>query len=136
MKRVEGELESEFESELRAAAAADLASATPPDSGHVWRVAQLRARREAVKTAGRPITAIQVMATGCAFGLLGACFGATSAWFQAVVGSITARLASFEFKGALSSATALFMEHDGLVVAIVALLLLIPGAFYLALQRD
>src|ERR1700722_17820032 len=54
------------------------ASAVVPDSGRVWWLAQLRARREAVETAGRPITAVQVIAVACAFGLLGACFGATS----------------------------------------------------------
>ena len=48
-------------------------------------MSQLRARREAARTAGRPITAIQVLAFSAAMGLLGACFGATSQWFQATV---------------------------------------------------
>src|SRR6266567_981080 len=43
-----------------------------PDSGHVWWLAQLRARREAAEVAGRPITAAQVIALACAVGLLGA----------------------------------------------------------------
>lgn len=41
-----------------------------PDSGRVWWIAQLRARREAVEAAGRPITAAQVIALACAVGLL------------------------------------------------------------------
>jgi hypothetical protein len=54
------------------------AGAVVPDSGRVWWLAQLRARREAAEAAGRPITAVQVIAFACAVGLLGACFGATS----------------------------------------------------------
>src|SRR5262249_53669066 len=42
-----------------------------PDSGRVWWMAQIRARREASETAGRPITAAQVIALACAVGLLG-----------------------------------------------------------------
>lgn len=65
-------------------AVATRAEAHPlPDAGRVWWHAQLRARREAVKDAGRPITAAQVLTFAAAMGLLGACFGATSAWFQA-----------------------------------------------------
>src|SRR5690242_21217210 len=44
-----------------------------PESSRVWWQAQLRARREAAKSAGRPITAAQVIAFACAAGLLGAC---------------------------------------------------------------
>ena len=61
------------------------ARAVVPDSGRVWWLAQMRARREASQAAGRPITAVQVIAFACAMGLLGACFGATSAWFQSAL---------------------------------------------------
>ena len=44
---------------------------TLPDSGRVWWKAQMRARREAVEAAGRPITAIQVAAFACALVLMG-----------------------------------------------------------------
>src|SRR5690242_1925729 len=53
------------------------AEAPLPESGIVWWRAQLRARREAAEAAGRPITAAQLVAFGCAVGLFGACFGAT-----------------------------------------------------------
>lgn len=46
------------------------ASAVVPDSGRVWWLAQMRARREAGEAAGRPITAAQVIALACAVGLL------------------------------------------------------------------
>jgi hypothetical protein len=100
-----------------------------PDSGRVWWLAQLRARREATKTAGRPITAIQVIALACAIGLLGACFGATSTWFQAGLARIEAALAGF-------SAGAFLAEHGLIVLAAAFVLLLVPGAVYLALGRE
>ncbi len=95
-----------------------------PDSGRVWWVAQMRARREAATAAGRPITVVQVLAFSCAMGLLGACFGATSQWFQAVV----------RWFGTLPvpdlSATGILM----LVLGVVALL--IPFAVVYAIDRD
>ena len=96
-----------------------------PDSGRVWWLAQMRARREATKAAGRPITAIQVIALACAVGLLGACFGATSLWFQ----SALRRFAAF-------SPPAFVTEHGLLVLAMAAVLLLVPGAVYLALGKE
>src|SRR5579871_1537646 len=45
-------------------------TAALPDAGQVWWRAQLRARREAAEAAGRPITAAQLVAFGCAVGLL------------------------------------------------------------------
>jgi len=103
--------------------------AVVPDSGRVWWLAQVRARREATKTAGRPITAIQVIALACAIGLLGACFGATSTWFQAWLARVEASLAGF-------SAGAFLAEHGLIVLATALVLLLVPGAVYLALGRE
>ncbi|MBZ5594645.1 MAG: hypothetical protein LAP39_20570 [Acidobacteriia bacterium] len=100
-----------------------------PDSGRVWWLAQMRARREAARTAGRPITAVQVIALACAVGLLGACFGATSKWFQSALGSIASSVSAFEM-------TALLAEHGALVLATAAVLLLVPAAVYLAMLRD
>jgi hypothetical protein len=82
-----------------------------PDAGRVWWRAQLRARREAAETAGRPITAAQMIGFACAVGLLGACFGATSSWFQSALGRITSGVAPFKIQVLLSSATALLAEH-------------------------
>ena len=107
-----------------------------PDSGSVWWRAQLRARREAAQTAGRPITAAQVIAFACAVGLLGACFGATSTWFQSALARITSAAIGFETKSFLPSATALMAEHGALVLAAVAVLFLVPAAVYVALLRD
>ena len=103
-----------------------------PDSGRVWWVAQLRARREAAKTAGRPITAAQVLAFSCAVALLGACFGATSNWFQSALREAVGSVKNFDWQ----VLTALVMEHGALAAAMVAVLLLIPAAVYLAVGRD
>lgn len=92
------------------------------DSGRVWWLAQMRARREAARTAGRPITAVQVMALACAVGLLGACFGATSLWFQSALRRV--------------ESTSFVAEHGLIVLALAAVLLLVPGAVYLVLGRE
>jgi len=91
-----------------------------PDSGRVWYLAQLRARREAIAAADRPITIVQTMALACATGLLGACFGATSGWFQATVERLTALVAS----------------HALLAAGTVVLVLLLPVAIYVAIQQE
>ncbi len=96
-----------------------------PDAGRAWRMAQLRARREATQTAGRPITAAQVIALACAAGLLGACFGATSESFQA---ALRAPL--------LVSAAELLSQHALLFLGAGAILVTIPAAVYLAILRD
>jgi hypothetical protein len=98
-----------------------------PDSGRVWWLAQLRARREAAETAGRPISAAQVVAFACAIGLLGACFGATSTWFQSALRWMAA---------SVPSAIALLIQHGTLVLATALVLFLVPTAVYLALGKD
>jgi hypothetical protein len=106
------------------------AGAVVPDSGRVWWLAQLRARREAAEAAGRPITAVQVIAFACAVGLLGACFGATSTWFQSALRWMASSVA------ALPSAAALLAGHGVLVLAVAAVLFVVPTAVYFALGRD
>ena len=53
-----------------------------PSSGTVWWRAQLRARQDAVRESGRPITIAHGMLLAVAGGLAGAIFGATTDWFQ------------------------------------------------------
>jgi len=112
------------------------AHAVVPDSGVVWWRAQLRARREAAEAAGRPITAAQLVAFAFAVGLLGACFGATSTWFQWAFRSIASRLGGFDAKALLGSATAMFAQHGVLVLGAAAMVFLIPTAVILTLRRD
>jgi hypothetical protein len=96
-----------------------------PDAGRVWWIAQMRARREAAVAAARPITATQLIAGACAVGLLGACFGATSAWFQESLH----RLATIDAPGLLA-------QHGALAAGIGAVLILVPAAAWLALRKD
>jgi len=58
------------------------ASARVPSAGTVWWHAQLRAREEAVKTVGRPITVVQGALLAACGAAAGAVFGATTGWFQ------------------------------------------------------
>lgn len=110
--------------------------AVVPDSDLVWWRAQLRSRLEAAETAGRPITAAQMIAFACAVGLLGACFGAMSSWFQSALERITSNVADLNIQALLPSTTALIAEHEVLVLTMAAVLLLVPAAVYLAMLRD
>jgi len=95
------------------------AEAPIPDAGLVWWRAQLRARREAVRTAQRPIAVTQAIALICAVILLASFLGAAAGWFQAIASKMT-----------------LFTEHWPLIATMVALVLLVPTAVYFALGRD
>ena len=105
------------------------ATATVPDSGRVWWVAQLRARREAAETASRPIAAIQWIAFACAAGLLAAYCSATATWLRSALRWV-------DVSAWLPSATTLLTEHAALVIAMAAVFFLIPAAVYLAIGRD
>jgi hypothetical protein len=112
------------------------ARAVVPDSGRVWWLAQMRARREAAQTAGRPITAAQVIALACAVGLLGACFGATSAWFQSGLRRTASSLAAFRLQALLPFAGAFVAEHGALLLGMAAIFLVVPAAVYLTMLRE
>jgi len=107
-----------------------------PDSGLVWWKAQMRARREAVEAAGRPITAIQVAAFACAMGLMGACIGATSSWFQAALKSGWTAVTGFDLKAFIPYATALIEGHGLLAACMLAVVFVVPVAVYLAVGKD
>jgi hypothetical protein len=112
------------------------AHAVVPNSGRVWWLAQMRARREAAQAAGRPITAAQVIALACAVGLLGACFGATSAWFQSVLHRTAPVLGAIKFPALLPLAAAFAVEHSVVLLAMAAILLVVPAAVYLTMLRE
>ncbi len=112
------------------------ARAVLPDSARVWWLAQMRGRREAAQAAARPITAVQVIALACAMGLLGACFGATSAWFQSALHSSAASLAIIKFQALVPLTVTFVAEHGALFLGMAAILLLVPAAVYLTLLRE
>jgi hypothetical protein len=108
-------------------------SAIVPDSGRVWWLAQMRVRREAARAAGRPITVAQVLAFACAVGLLGACFGATSTWFQDALKGLGTGSGGNALLLLLGTALS---EHAALSALVIALVLLVPGAVYWVVVRD
>ena len=61
---------------------AEQSSARVPTAGTVWWHAQLRARQEAAKSVGKPITLAQAALLALCGGAAGAVFGATTGWFQ------------------------------------------------------
>jgi hypothetical protein len=109
------------------------ASAEVPDAGRVWRRAQVRARREAIEAAGRPITAAHVIAFACAMGLLGACIGATSTWFQAALRRVASGV---DWAGVPQAAAQVVAEHGVFVVGLGAVVLLVPTAVVVVLGRE
>lgn len=107
-----------------------------PDAGRVWWLAQMRARREAVQAAGRPITAAQVIAFACAVALFGACFGATSTWFQAALRRLGSSVSSLDLASLMTSAGGMLVEHGAFTLGMLAIVFLVPTAVYVALGRD
>lgn len=107
-----------------------------PDSGRVWRMAQIRAHSDAAQAAGRPITAAQLIAFSCAVGLLGACFGAMSTWFQSALSWTLSSVSGLDAGGLLHFAGALFTEHAVLALAMAVMICGVPTAVYFVLSRD
>ena len=116
---------------------AALAGADLPDAGRVWRRAQMRARDEAIRTAGRPITAVQVISFGAATGLAGACLGATSTGFQTFLRWAAAAWAGLELRAWIADAGVYLAAHAAFIAAFALAVVLLPAAVYFALaERD
>jgi hypothetical protein len=113
-----------------------IVSGALPDSGRVWWKAQLRARREALEMAARPINAIQVVAFACAMALMGACLGATSAWFQAAVKGLWMDVTGANLKSFVPYAAGLILGHWILAACMATLVFVMPVAVYLAIRKD
>jgi len=67
-------------------------------------------------------------------GLLGACFGATSSWFQSALGWSTSN--SDAAASLVATITRLVAGNGALIVGLVAAVLLVPTAFYVAMGRE
>lgn len=100
-----------------------------PDSGRVWWKAQMRARREAIETVSRPITAIQVVAFAVTLVVLGACIGATSSWFQAGLKWAWGQISTINLATMIAG-------HGWLFAAMIAMVFVVPVAVYLAVGKD
>jgi len=112
------------------------AHAAIPNASRVWWRAQLRARNEAARAAGRPIAVAQVIALGCTLALLGACFGATSAWFQSLVKRGVTNASKLDLAAILASMPAPLAGHGLLILGLVAAVFLVPTLVFVALGRD
>ncbi len=108
-----------------------------PDSGLVWWKAQMRARREAVETAGRPITAIRGSSVRMRNGLDGSLYRSD---LKLVPGGVEvgmdAAVSSFDVKAFIPYATALIEGHGLLAAGMVAMILVVPVAVYLAVGKE
>ncbi len=111
------------------------AFAPVPDPAAVWRRLQRKAWNEAAAAAGRPITAVQVLAFAGAAGVVGACYGATSEWFQGLFSRAAAWLwSALPRTPALAEAMPWPWVFLGLVLA--AVLLLAPAFIILVLVSE
>lgn len=100
-----------------------------PSANRVWWLAQLRVRREAARTAAKPITVTQLLAVSCAIGLLGACFGATSGWFQSALRRVSAWLSDPRLRA--------FLAHHVLAaITLAAVLILLPASVLVWLRSE
>lgn len=99
-----------------------------PDARRVWFVAQLRARRDAVNAAARPVTVVHVASLACAAGIAGACFGATSAWFQSALRRLGGWFATVHLPPIVT-------EHSVLIAVLALSLFVIPVGVWVLLFR-
>lgn len=125
-----------FEADLEAAPPAP----RPPDASIVWLRAQWRARLEAERVAARPITVTQAVGLAVLVGVLGAVFGATTAWFQTGLTSAwtLAKSVSSIQPPALPPALVSLVTTHGLLFAggLISCLLIASIAIYLTVRED
>ena len=106
--------------------------ASVPDPGRVWRSAQVRARCEAADKAMTPIRITQMIGFASAFGIAGACFGASSGWLQSM---LTGAMNSFS--GEHVHALVAFAAQHGFALAGAAILIvLVPTAAWLTASGE
>ncbi len=113
-----------------------IATAALPDAGRVWRQSQLRARQQAIRSAGRPITAAQLVSFGAAMGLLGAYVGATSTGVQTALAWLHRQSPTLDSLAWTAAASA-FVTDRWLYFAVLAgVVILVPTAVCWALSRE
>jgi hypothetical protein len=89
-----------------------------PSAGLVWWRSELRARREAIKAAERPMTLVHAFGGACAVGVLIAVLAEMSPWLKGLLPA-----GPFDAVGLLS-------QHMPIVLLFGALLVLAPVALY------
>lgn len=112
------------------------AAAVIPDSGRVWWMAQLRARREAAEAANRPMTIALMAAVVCAAAVLGACSRVVFDWMHGAFGRIASSLSAIDLAAAFATAGKLMAEHGALALAMGIVVVLLPAAVYMLMTRE
>jgi hypothetical protein len=110
-----------------------------PEAGAVWLRAQWRARAEAERMATHPITAVQGAAIGCVAAVLGALFGATSAWFRTDLLSLAGMFRTvgtwFPTSVSLDAVVGMLAAHATIAVGATVAVLLAPFAAYVVTRE-
>lgn len=109
-----------------------------PDASAVWLRSQMRARIEAARVAGRPISVAQALAFASVVGVLGVLFGASSAWLQRGLQWFMQAAGRLDPRGlgVSTDLVAIVTEHAGLVAMIAVALMAMPLAIYWALREN
>src|SRR5262249_31717478 len=97
-----------------------------PSAGLVWWRAELRAPREALRAAERPVTVVHAFAGAAAVGVLLAVLIQMSSWFTETFATVRTWMPA--------SAEALLQQHLPLVLTLSAVLVLAPVAVYFVLS--
>jgi hypothetical protein len=117
--------DAEIEAIVRDAIAAEASTArreaAPPSSAIVWWRAQMRARREAARTAERPLTIVHAVAIACGLGLLLGIGGIALAGIKAYAGTLS--LATIDLTNRWIALPATAMVISVLVASIAAYLI-------------
>ena len=94
-----------------------------PSAGLVWWRAELRARREALRTAERPLTLIPALAGACGVGVLAALLAWLSPWLRASAAELTGISVT-------DLVMVAFQQHLPLTLMLGGLIILAPVAIY------
>ena len=94
-----------------------------PSAGLVWWRSELRARREAMRTAERPLRFAHAFGAACGLGVLAALVMQLSPWARQMFAALAGLSVS-------ETAVALMQQHLPLVLGLGVLLVLAPVALY------
>jgi hypothetical protein len=111
-----------------------------PGAGTVWWRAQLRARQDAVRESGRPITIAHGVLLAVAGGLAGAIFGATTDWFQRGLRigreAIGSALSNIQLAAPASGDSSSWLSLYGTTVAVVGVIVVAATAIMIWALRE
>src|SRR5262245_65548437 len=98
-----------------------------PSAGLVWWRSELRARREAMRAAERPLKLVHAFGTACGLGVFAALVMQLSPWTRQMARQMFATIADLSVS---ETAATLMQQHLPLVLGLGVLLVLAPVAVY------